>query len=273
MTPTVSWASTAAEPTFGLTISATGTGSFSVDEDSVAPDLGTGWNGVALRKTTPGGGGRTHWAVLYSNREKQPEGGSADNFYLTFGAWLTMPDDPAVAANQYNMGIFANGYAPVGLTKIQMQALSGSATYRGPATGLYSIGAHSGSGASRVVESAEVGSFTATAQIRMNYGAGSGVGSGTITDFRENGEPLGDWRLNFAGSASSPDSGRSSMIGGNITGQADHRSLLGSYRAQPYRNSTTGLPGLAMGTFSANTSNNRDDSIHIFGVFGAEPQP
>ena len=277
VTPTVSWASTDAEPTLGLTISATGTGSFSVDEDSVVPDLGTvgtGWNGVALRKTTPGGGGRTHWAVLYSNREKQPEGGNADNFYLTFGAWLTIPDDPAVAPNQYNMGMFANGYSPVGLTKVQMTSLSGSATYRGPATGLYSIGTHSGSGASRVVESAEVGSFTATAQFRINYGVGAGIDNATITDFRENGEPLGDWRINLLATSSSPTSNRSSMLGTGITGQADaHRRLLGSYRVQPYRNSTSGLPGLAMGAFTANTSNNRDDSIHIFGVFGAELQP
>ncbi len=268
-----SWASSDAEPTLGLTVSDTGANTFSVDGDSDVPSLGTGWNGAALSKTIPVGGSTAH-AVLYSNIEKQPDGGNADAYYLVFGAWLSLPDDPASAAPS-DLGVFANGYSSNPVTIGQVMNQAGTATYRGPATGLYSTATYTGSGGSRTLQSAKVGSFTARATIRVNFGAGIGSFnsvSGNVANFMENGEPLGNWTLNF-NSTSSRDSSSPAIFVGAARGQADGRSFSeGRWGVQFYRESTSGHPDSAVGTFTASTAASNNDAMRLAGVFGADRQ-
>ena len=255
VTPTASWAAGTA-PTLGLTV---GPFSFPVDGDSSIPSLGEGWNGVALSDP----GSTSGHAVIYSNIEKAV-GGTPDGYYLTLGAWLAVPRGPAATIN-YNWGAFANGHAAVALSRSQIIALTGSVTYQGPATGLYSKATYTGSGGSRALQSAQVGSFTATATI--NYGASRM--SGSVTDFRENGESLGDWTVNLD-RASLPSG--SSIFSDNTNGSADGQTLTGEWGVQPYRNSATSGAELVVGTWTASTLAATNDALHMVGAFGAERQ-
>ena len=270
VTQIVSWASSDAAPTLGLSVSHTGSDTFSVEGDSDLPSLGTGWNGAALSKTGPAG--RTARAVLYSDITQQPDGGSADAFYMTLGAWLVTPDDPAAASTQYDLGVFARG-STGRINHSTIFGLTGRATYEGPATGLYSAATYSDSSGSRALESAEVGSFTATATINADFGQAGNVGGfgGTVTNFRENGESLGNWTVDLA--QVTTNQGTGFFYGGIGGGQAGSRSLsTGNWAVEFYRNSGSGHPDFATGTFSASTLGPADDALHIVGAFVAERQ-
>ena len=279
VTPTASWASSDTAPTLGLAVAGTGADDFSVDGDSAIPDLGTGWNGVALSRPFPTGRttGSTVHAVLYSNIEKQPGGGSADEYYLTLGAWLMLPNSSSAPSFQYNLGVFAWGHAATALTNANIQALSGTATYEGPATGLYSKAAYRGSLLSRELQSAEVGSFTATATINANFGGagnftGAGFG-GSVTNFRENGESLGDWTVDLdAESPPASETMTDELFYGSTGGSADGESLSGQWGVQFFRNRAGGGADYAVGTFTASTAGSNNDALHIVGAYGAESQ-
>ena len=270
VTPTASWASSDTAPTLGLTVSNTGANTFSVDGDSDVPSLGTGWNGAALGKTVPTG--RTARAVIYSDIEKQPAGGSADTFYATLGAWLVLPDSSTAGRTQYDWGAFVSGSISP-LNGPTVRSLTGTATYIGPATGLYSKATYTGSGGTRVLETAEFGSFTATTALSANFGGGgafSGVG-GNTTDFRENGESLGNWTVTHD-STSNQNSGENSYHN-SISGQADGRNFQrGRWTVEFFRSSSSGHPDKALGIFTASTINANNDALHILGGFSAERQ-
>ena len=281
VTPTATWASSAAAPTLGLTVSGTGSNTFSVDGDSAVPSLGTGWNGAILSKTFSAGTpptGRTAYAVVHSNIEKA-SGATPDPYYQTLGAWVLFPDDPAAGSDQYHLGVFADAASANTLTGANVVALGGTATYRGPATGLYTEAAWSGSGGSRAPDTAKVGSFTATATINANFGStGSFTGlgfTGNVTNFMENGESLGNWTVNF-----SSISGRESMnldlwnrSNSAARGSGDGRSFTtGNWAVQFFRNSASGLPDSAVGTFHTTTAATNNNALRIFGAFSAERQ-
>ena len=271
VTQIVSWASSDAAPTLRLSVSGTGSDTFSVEGDSDLPSLGTGWNGAALSKTGPAG--RTARAVLYSDITQQPDGGSADAFYMTLGAWLVTPDDPAAASTQYDLGVFARGSTGLINNNATLNSLTGRATYQGPATGLYSAATYSDSSGSRALESAEVGSFTATATINADFGQAGNLGGfgGTVTNFRENGESLGNWTVDLG--QITTNQGTGFFYGGIGGGQADSRSLsTGNWAVEFYRNSGSGYPDFATGTFSASTLGPADDALHIVGAYVAERQ-
>ena len=170
------------------------------------------------------------------------------------------------------MGAFANGHSATALTRNNVLQLTGTATYEGPATGLYTTAGYSGSGGSRTLESAEVGSFTATARINADFGpSGSITGrmSGTVTNFMENGESLGNWTVNlYRTDLFQPTS--SELFYGRTTGSADGQSMAGQWGLQFYRNSTSGYPDSAVGVFTASTAASNNAALHIVGAYGAD---
>ena len=274
-------------PTLGLTLGTTAfstlppselglnPGRLSVERYSAIPSLGTDWNGVALsRKGIPGG--KTVHAVLYSNIES-PSGGTPDANYLLFGAWLALPNDHGAASTEYNMGVFADG-APAGrMTQQQVNSLTGWVSYRGPATGLYSKASYSGSGGARTLTSADVGSFTATTTVSTNFGTSGTVAgmTGTVTDFRENGESLGNWRVNLLDNNGFTFGVSNTIFNiGRTSGTADGRSLNdnGTWAVQYYRDGVRSGAGHAVGTFTASTPAAANDALHIVGAFGLERQ-
>ena len=212
VTPSVEW-TRGASPRLGLTLGAAAissldlsalgpnVGRLSVDRGSTIPSLGTGWNGVALTRRYANAradatGGKTVHAVLYSNIER-PVGGTPDGHYLLLGSWLTMPDDSGAASTEYDWAVFADGNPASRLTQAQVRALAGTVQYEGPATGLYLMSTYTGSGFSRPLTGSKVGSFTATARVTADFGTSSTIGSfgGSVTNFMENGESLGDWSV------------------------------------------------------------------------------
>ena len=268
VTPTASWASSDTAPTLGLTVSNTGANTFSVDGDSDVLSLGTGWNGAALGKTVPTG--RTARAVIYSDITKQPTGGSADTYYTILGAWLVLPDSSTAGRTQYDWGAFVLGNAG-SIWGANIRSLTGTATYIGPATGLYSKATYTGSGGTRALESAEMGSFTATAALSANFGGGgtfSGIG-GNVTDFRESGESLGNWTVTFD-SSSNQNSGERTYHN-SVSGGADGRNFQrGRWTAEFFRSAGSGHPDKVLGIFTASTIDNINDALHIVGGFSAE---
>ena len=268
VTPTVSRASSVAAPTWGLTVANTGSESFSVDRDSHVPSLGRGWNGAVLAKPMPGTVDKTVRAVMYSDIE-----GSADTYYTVLGSWLRMPDSSSAASTEYDLGVFA--YASSGAldTAGTAEGFTGTASYTGPATGLYSAATYTGTGATRELESATVGSFTATATINADFGATTGAwtgASGTVTGFMEDGQSLGDWTVNLPNTNTT---GVWAELFRGVTsgGQADGRSLSnGNWGVLFHRRSASGHPDLALGVFTASTAGSANDALHIAGSFAAE---
>ena len=286
VTPSVSRTGSAA-PALGLTLGTTAfstlppaqlgsdPGLLSVDRYSALPSLGADWNGVALsKKGIPGG--KTVHAVLYSNIESPSSGGTPDANHLLFGAWLALPDNPAASA-EYNMGVFADGAAVGRLSQGQVNSLTGWASYRGPATGLYSKASYSGSGGARALTSAEVGTFTATTAVSTNFGSSGTVSgmTGTVTDFMENGVSLGNWRVELQDNNGFTFGASNTIFNiGRTSGTADGRSLNdnGTWSIQYYRDGVRAGAGHAVGTFSASTPAAANDALHIVGAFGLERQ-
>ena len=268
VTPTVSRASSVAAPTWALTVANTGSNNFSVDRDSHVPSLGRGWNGAVLHKPMPGTVDKTVRAVMYSDIE-----GSADTYYTVLGSWLRIPDSSTAASTQYDLGVFAYASSGALATAGTAEGLTGIASYRGPATGLYSAATYTGTGATRTLESATVGSFTATAWLRADFGATTGAWDGvygTVTGFMEDGQPLGDWSVVLP---STNTAGIWAELFRGVTsgGQADGRSLSnGNWAVLFHRRAASGHPDLALGVFTASTAGSADDALHIAGSFAAE---
>lgn len=110
-------------------------------------------------------------------RDRQDERISPDEDYLVFGVWLNSP------ARLPSAGAFASGNRSfdVGLDGVTLRALTGTATYRGPATGM-----HSADGAIRP--------FDATATLTANFGEAAPFGtiSGRIDNIVSAGTALPD---------------------------------------------------------------------------------
>ena len=272
-------------PTLGLLVSALSLGDFgdlTVDSDSSISSLGTGWNGVALSQYAD----ETTWrAVVYSNIEKAV-GGVADEYYMTLGAWLTYPDDPD-DSTKYHWGAFANnGFHEVRqrLSRAEINAFTGTATYEGPATGLYMTSTYSASGElGAPLELAKVGSFTATATINADFGSAGGVGGfgGSVTNFMENGESLGDWTVNlhntdealWDGAGGTDTTLFVGRTGGDAAGEGyPSDSLDGNWSVEFSSDGVGAGAGQAVGVFTASTPAANEDALRIVGAFGAERQ-
>ncbi len=271
--PTATWDDGAA-PTFGLTVERTGTESFEVDEDSNVPHLGDeGWNGAILSKATPGG---TAYAVIHSNIE-QASAGTPDSYYQTLGLWLVVPNDPAASVTAYNVGTFSQSVSPNNLTGANVVSLGGTATFTGPATGIYTEGTWSGTGGSRRPQTAKVGSFRATATINANFGVSGGFSGlslgGSVTNFTEEGESLG-WTMNLNSTSSRSSGNLDLWVGGQARGNGGTgRSFTaGHWGVQFYRAGTSGHPDTAVGIFHASTDDSNNDGLRIYGAYSADRQ-
>ena len=203
-----------------------------------------------------------------------------DKHYLTLGYWLALPE---IADGAFDVGAFANGSVPY--TRAELNALTGEARYRGPATGIYGrgvygnpTGSQAGRGQDPVVTSAQVGSFIATADLSARFGAAGDAPriTGTVANFTENGASLGAWLVALGWAR--PADAAAVLLRGVTSGAADGRQLTGQWGAEFFKSGaeTTAnpRPGYAAGTFTASTvdENTPQDinALHIIGAFGAE---
>ena len=178
--------------------------------------------------------------------------------YLTFGVWLTVPER---ATEMHPVGAFATGNDPFNGDVSKLKEI---ATYEGPAVGIYG---------KRAADSttADVGSFTATASLKANFGNKYMV-SGYVMGFEENGISLGEWKVNLK---------TGDGLGGDTqiskTGKNFDMKSTGKWSGQFYGNGkVTDHPGSVAGTFNTKTGTlimeplNDKGFLGIVGAFGAK---
>ena len=110
-----------------------------------------------------------------------------DQDWVSFGVWLTAPDNEIAANSIHRIGVFEQGkdeydFAGTSQRSAGGESLTGTATYAGSAAGIY-------------VDNGASGLFTATASLTAAFGTGSEGGSlsGSIHSFQNtDGTYLGD---------------------------------------------------------------------------------
>ena len=109
------------------------------------------------------------WVGLRTDRESQ-----ADTDYLVYGLWAWIPRDET-QIEDFEIGVFADGGDP--FTGANVLALTGEATYRGAANGIYSYPDPDDGGI-------ENDFFEADVELNANFGAADAAGtiSGEITN-------------------------------------------------------------------------------------------
>ena len=188
-----------------------------------------------------------------------------DGQYLFFGWWQrsTMTAGGDVLA----FDPFYGGTNPV--ADNQAAAMTGEATYEGPATGKYATKSFDAGG----LASAMAGEFTASAMLTADFGDATAVGtiSGEVTDFMANGESLGDWSVMLEEVGFGD--GTSGVYTGTTAGMIGEAEGTGSWTGQFFGGAATGVTGDAAhpksvaGEFTADFP-----AAHISGAFGANLQ-
>jgi hypothetical protein len=165
--------------------------------------------------------------------------------YMIFGAWLS---ESAVSAGHRTAGAFADGGEP--FTTANINGLEGEATYKGPAAGYY---------AERTAQEAVAtsGSFTATAELTADFGAGGDAGTlmGEIKDFYV-GSDMKDWQVELQmGAIGVSGNDGNGFTRGTTAGAAGSRRWVGTWGAQFFGDGATATdhPTGVAGAFSAAT--------------------
>ena len=259
----------------------------------------------AFQLTPEDGSLRGVWQ-LNVNTQTPREEPELDDHYLMLGAWMSLPE---IEDGRFDAGVFANGNVPVAADTLR--AMTGEAKYVGPATGIYARGVYGqaaspgqGRSGTPAVESAQIGSFSATTELTADFGAATELPRirGFVNRFMENGSSLGDWtvQLDRTDAHDHHEGDNFHQMHGVVSGEADGRRLTGNWGAEFFE-STVGAaeddtnphPGYVAGTFGAFTGSHLpgDDpqdaentpqdaentpqdlnALHILGAFGAERQ-
>ena len=181
-----------------------------------------------------------------------------DTDYLAGGVWLYVPD-AASSTDDYEFGTFVGGNDP--FTQANIMALTGTATYRGDATGVYSA---------RAASATTIAYFDGDARLTADFGAAGSLGtiSGSITNFEAGGESVsGSLTLGQAAIGSA----NSGFFKGAVTGSDDERRYTGKWGGQFFGNgaASTDQPGSVAGTFGGRST---DNAVNYVGAFGAFKQ-
>ena len=160
-----------------------------------------------------------------------------DDAYLYFGIWVSEPDsvsgtpDPDSVSGTPDFEYIAGGggvtvsgtgvVTATTATPTNLSGLTGTATFSGGAIGKYAMQGQVGQ------QNARTGTFTATATFTADFGDDTALGTlaGSITDFREGGSSLADWRVTLGSTA---NVGLPSTISADTTG-----STVGSIGGVP----------------------------------------
>ena len=172
--------------------------------------------------------------------------------YLAGGIWVYIP--AAGGSNDYEFGAFADGGAPF---EHPISDLSGEATYRGGATGVYS----SGTGGGRTNEF-----FDADVTLMANFD--TDMIAGSVHDFEVDGEKVdGNPTLTLSSAIiSNNDNG---FFTGTTSAEYDGDGYTGMWGGQFYNPGTspTDLPGAVAGTFGAATTSGDETLVGVFGGY------
>lgn len=209
-----------------------------------------------------------------------------DADYLAWGVWLTVPNDVPVlpgTPNAATAGAFASGNDVFEVR----EALKGTATYNGVASGLYAAGGmvdYFDADVSLMADfgGTEAGDSTA-ATADDNDMMLLGAVTGTVTNIKAGGMDIdGSLTLKRApiegAAANDPSSGG---FTGAATGSVAGRAMAGNWGGQfygpnnsdkhdaPPKMAETEFPTTAAGTFSVSAPGNVNDPIRMLGAFGS----
>lgn len=213
------------------------------------------------------------------------EGAIPDTDYLIFGYWMQQ-QTAAQGGTKYGVGVFADGRVDYDVSGIA--SLMGTATYSGPATGMYARKDLSVEDGNVVATPAAAGQFSADANLTAHFGntADPAVNgsdkispaealkiSGTISNFMDSAgdEINASWSLSLDAAPLSGDTFTGGTYKGTTTGSG---SSSGSWAGQFYGTGTTpagaaldaavNYPLSAAGEFTGHFTDG-----HVIGAFGA----
>ena len=184
-----------------------------------------------------------------------------DTNYLAGGIWVYIPDDGG--ANDYEFGAFADGAAPYPKSDI-VASLTGTATYNGGATGVYSYGTNGG----RRNEF-----FDATATLTADFDTNDpGSVSGRIYDVMVDDEMVdGDPVLMLESALLTADS---NFFTGDTSMEFNDEDYTGKWGGQFYNDPDSNVnndhPGAVAGTFGASTNEGDKSLVGVFGAYNDE---
>ena len=221
-------------------------------------------NGVEFYRSLRAGDAETGsvagdlWVDVYTDYE-----GENDTDYLAGGIWVFVPDT-ATSLADYEFGAFADGNAP--FAQSALPALTGTATYEGEATGVYS-------------EDGRNWFFDAAATLMANFDGGTnnlGTISGRIYDadvygVRELGDNFDVQRVDgtlHLGAANIGGSEAGFFTGNTSRTSSDGDIYTGKWGGQFYGNGELdGKPGSVAGTFGAATMSGDQSLLGAFGAY------
>ena len=186
-----------------------------------------------------------------------------DTEYQYFGWWLRQTDDAAA------IGTFHAGEGSASNELQNLQALQGTATYRGPAVGKFAIQPRIGE--------ASAGDFAATVTLEVDFGDGTDLGTvtGNVGDFTANGETntwsvaLGSARIGADGSIAAVGN-HAALAVWSISGSAGTTpGTPPTWSGQLHDAGEHSVPAVATGAFEAVY----DEVGRMIGVFGTTRQP
>ena len=213
-----------------------------------------GWTGVSLQSKTSS---RYHHTEFYSDIED-----NADADYLFMGFWISERIERSMTSSNYHFIFGAGGTDPFDESNAKLLSLTGTATYEGPAIGLYMK-------KEDAAAAPELDYFNAKASLTADFSdaAAPGAISGTISEgVTDGGESLPGLTLESTGIKES-----GSGFGGWISGDTSGDGLAGKWGGRFFGNgeNATDHPGAVAGTFGAKST---DDLQAIVGTYGAYKQ-
>ncbi len=244
-----------------------------------------GTNGIVLVKTfddadTNTETGRDGTVLVYAMSDIEND---ADTDYLSAAVWVFIPEDLAnAAASDYVVGAVAKGTDPYSNDEtgsVSFPALTGTATFVGPAIGVYTYAEDD--------VAVGAGGFTAEVDLIANFNPNNAptehgkITGGNIGNFKfDNGESFGFTTINLSGSALNFDNQGQELFTGTVG--PTRSEWDGDYSGQFFGEQET-FPGSGhmepasiAGTFSAvrtwdGNGNDMNELLNLLGAFNLKP--
>lgn len=241
----------------------TGGGGWSIGNSGAAEVLGTArdgdFSGIGLVSRETDG-----QRVLIIYTDADPEALAAGNTdWMAAGIWGFIPNSQN--ANEFEFGAFADGGDP--FVQSNLQALAGTASYRGEAYGVY----YSRSG----TDAEDSDLFNAAVELTADFGDAAGLGSvrGRIHNVRDmDGDAIpGNPQVTLG--AADIGGANSGFFTGDTSLEFEGRSYAGKWGGQFLGNGAVpDSPSKVAGTFGVAASG-QDEVGGLVGAFGASRRP
>ena len=226
----------------------------------LAEPQGEGWKGIEFHSAPEGGPGSGTGPGLYVDVYtdiEAPTGSVQDADYLAGGIWVWVPPD-ATSVDDFHFGAFVDGNDP--FQQANLAALTGSATYTGDATAVYSY------------QPTERNYFVdGDVRLTADFGDASNLGSisGAITNIRGEGPSAGWYDGVSVRLGTAPiGSANSGFFTGDTSTSGTDSAFTGKWGGQFYGNAGVGAaPGSVAGTFGGATADGRESFVGVFGAY------